>query len=390
MACFHFNGFGIMGTKSKRIKILFTIPNFDTAGSGKALMNIALGLNSEKFEPMIACLHDQGAYFNQVKASGLPVFVFNYLAPARPVFQLLSKSWTVSRKFREINPDIIHSFHYSSDYSEAIAACMAGIPWIYTKKNMGWFGPSIRAWKLRTLLARHVLAQNTDMLRHFFPGKSKVSLVPRGVNASYFSSSAPDNSIRRQMGTDMNNRLLICVANFVPVKGIEVLIDAFEMVSDVNEDWVLWLVGDNSNEYGKFLQSKASQTKVANRIKFSGKQADVRPFLNHAEIFVLPTLDEGRREGSPVALLEAMANSKYVIGSNVPGIRDQLRDFPDSLFVAGDRTDLAEKLRKLFLNDSSMNIELGQLFYQHVCKNYTIEREIGLHEQVYFNVKNAD
>ena len=41
-----------MEAKPIKIKILFTIPNFDTAGSGKALLNIALRLDREKFEDM--------------------------------------------------------------------------------------------------------------------------------------------------------------------------------------------------------------------------------------------------------------------------------------------------------------------------------------------------
>ncbi len=40
---------------------------------------------------------------------------------------------------------------------------------------------------------------------------------------------------------------------------------------------------------------------------------------------MLPTLDKG--EGFPVSLLEAMANGKIVLGSAVPGIKDQLQEF---------------------------------------------------------------
>ena len=52
---------------SKRIKILYTIPNFDTAGSGKALLNIAKKLNPDKFEVEIACLHNRGLFFKEVE-----------------------------------------------------------------------------------------------------------------------------------------------------------------------------------------------------------------------------------------------------------------------------------------------------------------------------------
>ena len=41
---------------AKRIKILFTIPNFDTAGSGKVVYDLVNGLDKEIFEPEILLL----------------------------------------------------------------------------------------------------------------------------------------------------------------------------------------------------------------------------------------------------------------------------------------------------------------------------------------------
>ena len=49
---------------------------------------------------------------------------------------MIYKCYQLSNIFKKINPDIIHSYHYAADYTEPIAARMAGIKWIYTKKNM--------------------------------------------------------------------------------------------------------------------------------------------------------------------------------------------------------------------------------------------------------------
>src|SRR5690606_23040911 len=106
-------------------------------------------------------------------------------------------------------------------------------------------------------------------------------------------------------------------------------------------------------------------------------------YLNHAEIFILPTLNKGRREGSPVALLEAMANGKVVIGSNIPGIRDQLAKFPDFMFEASDVEHLSEKL--IFLMEKSIEElkVIGLNFYNLVTDEYPIEKEIKSHENLY-------
>jgi len=46
-------------------KILYTIPNFDTAGSGKALLNIATRLNKNHFESHISCFHNKEVFLKQ-------------------------------------------------------------------------------------------------------------------------------------------------------------------------------------------------------------------------------------------------------------------------------------------------------------------------------------
>ncbi|CAM3437010.1 glycosyltransferase [Aequorivita lipolytica] len=365
----------------KRIKVLFTIPNFDTAGSGKALLNIAKGLDTDKFEAHIMCLHDKGPFFKVVESSGLPVHRYNYIPDARPVFRMFKECWQVSRYFKKINPDIIHSYNYSANYTEALAARMAGIPWVFTKKNMNWGGKSKNGWKLRSLLAKKIAVQNKDMMAVFYNNRSKAILIPRGVDVTYFQPTYPLGTEAILPGFPSSQRLLICVANFVPVKGIEILIQAFYKLNEKHINWSLLLVGDDSNDYGKQLQNEVSKLKMTYRIKFSGKLLDVRPQLNRAEIFILPTRGEG--EGSPVALLEAMASEKVVLGSNVPGIRDQLENFPDYLFEPSNIEDLANKLDNFMLEPKEYLKEIGLSFSSHVTANYPIAKEIEKHELLY-------
>ena len=117
-----------------KIKLLFTIPNFDTAGSGRAMLTLIKNLDFNIFEPEIATLHRKGDFFNEVQQSGIKIHIMNLYQPHRPIHKLLTSCWKLSRELKKINPDIVHSYHYSSEYSEAIACKMAGIPWVFTKK----------------------------------------------------------------------------------------------------------------------------------------------------------------------------------------------------------------------------------------------------------------
>ena len=228
------------------------------------------------------------------------------------------------------------------------------------------------------------------MIKQFYSQSNKINLIPRGVDIERFKSQPYKNEVFSQMNSNENQRIIICVANMVPVKGIELLIDAFNNLQSHFEQWNLWLIGDIENEYGIKLIEKVSQLQHNNRIHFSGKQPNVREYLDCAEIFVLPTKDEGRREGSPVAMLEAMANGKVVVGSAVPGVNDQLRDFPDFLFEAGNASDLEKKLKPLLQNSKDENIELGAQFSQLVNTNFRIDQEVKKHEVFYQKVLEID
>lgn len=357
-------------------KILYTIPNFNTAGSGIPLLKIAQEFDRNYFIPEIACLHDKGDLFQDVMKSGIKVHLIDLYKNARPIPNMLWKCYQLSKVFKQIKPDIIHSYNYAADYTEPLAAKMARIKWVYTKKNMSWEGPSYRGWRLRSWLADGIICQNTDMLMRFFPNWQKAKLIPIGVDIAGYTPPSNNNGIRDQWNIPVNTRLIISVANLVPVKGIEILIGAFEKLSSSYPDWKLMIVGDDTTEYGLKLKKNVSKKRhLKGKIIFTGKQKNVREFLDISEIYVQPTLNQGRREGAPIAILEAMANGKIIIGSDIPGIRDQLGPFPYHLFKAGDSIDLCKKINQFMSNDRINNIKVGEKFINHVKKYYDLSKE---------------
>ena len=79
----------------ERIRILFTIPNFHTAGSGRVLYDLVNGLDSSKFEIEIACKHDKGDFFKEVVALGHPIHLFGTTTAYRPYLSLLQRVWGI-------------------------------------------------------------------------------------------------------------------------------------------------------------------------------------------------------------------------------------------------------------------------------------------------------
>lgn len=362
--------------KPNKIKVLFTIPNFDTAGSGKALLKVATRLDAEKFEPHIACMHNKGSFFKEVEKSGIPVHLIPYTIRMKPYHKGLIHCFKISRILKKINPDIIHSFHYAPDYSEALAAKMAGIKWMYTKKNMNWGGKSANGWKMRSFLANAIAIQNTDMQAEFFPNSQKTTLIPRGVDVAEFAPKPPSTELKNKWKLTKNSRILMCVANLVPVKGIEIILEAFERINSDFPDWKMMVIGDANNKYGEALRQKVVASALTEKVIFTGKQPNVADYLQLADVFALPTLNKGRKEGSPVAMLEAMACECFVLGSAISGIKDQLASFPDLLVAAGNTNAWVTALQKAFSESETTRKNTGKKLRVEVLKKYTLAHEV--------------
>ena len=359
---------------TRKIKILFTIPNFDTAGSGKVVYDLVKGLDKTVFAPEICCDHDRGSFFETVKALGVPIHVFPFTTPYRPYLTFPFRVLKIAHFFKRHRFDLIHSWHWSSDVSEPLAAKWAGIPFVYTKKAMGWGN---KAWVWRSQLSTKIIAINSDMGQEFFTKVAKkVAEIPLGIDVSYFKPLKKTYSIPEDTFTK-TDFVIVTIANLVPVKGIEVLLEATKQMNDPTIKTLI--IGDYKNAYGEDLKKRYE----SDCIYFLGKQLDVRPYLAVADVFVIPTKDEGRKEGLPIAPLEAMASGCIVVGSNISGIKDILKDHQVLLFQPGAIEDLVDKLK--FVKDLNVEdtLKLKGAMVQTVQQQFSLDQCIERHDLLY-------
>jgi glycosyltransferase involved in cell wall biosynthesis len=372
---------------TERIRILFTIPNFITAGSGAAMMNIIERLDNQLFEPSVCVSKLGGKLDGRVRDLGLTLIESDFTVPAKPYHQFIKRANESARNFKPYHFDVWHSFHYLDDYSEPIIARLSGSKaWVFTKKNMNW---GRNAWYIRSLLASHIVAQNTDMLIHFYnrwPYRNKVKLIPRGVDINKFKPGiGHQNRFRHQLGIPKERILLGCVANLVPVKGHPTLIEAVSKLEKVH----LLIAGRvDDAQYKVQLEDQVQGLNIESRVHFLGSVDDIPGFLNEMDIISLPTWDKWRKEGCPVALLEAMACEKACVASNIPGARDIIQDAVNGLMVPPEDVEaLSEAIRQLS-DDLDFRNQLGRAARKTITNDYSIEKEVTAHEMLYTEVLN--
>lgn len=359
------------------MRVLFTIPNFETAGSGHALLQLALGLKQKGFDIHIMAKHDRGRLVRIIRENNIPFHVCAFESPARPIIQLLIKCWRTSRVFRKIAPNVIYSYHYSADYSEPLAAMFSRISWIYVKKNMSWYGPSQNAWLIRSFLAQKINIQNTEMVEEFLHRFSKKLVhIPIGVDTNVFKPKHDEK---------VETFIFIHVSSLLPVKGIKVLLQAYALFcKEVCTKHQLLIIGPTEDEFVKDLITKY---KSIPSITFLGKQQNIPEHLNKADCFIQSSLNQGRREGAPIALQEAMSTGLVCIGSRVAGINDQLCGFEHLQYDAENAHELKDRMIEVFHMSEQQRRDLGDQLRQRVFEHYSLEQEIERTAALLFELK---
>lgn len=354
-----------------KVKVLYTIPNFDTAGSGKVLYDLAKGINKEKFEVAIACSNNKGAFFQEVEKLNLPIHLIPTTCNTKPYLSILRRIKPYKNFIKDNQFDIVHSWHWSSDWTEVLGAKLGGAKFIYTKKAMTWGNIH---WKIRSYLSDFIITINDEM-KAYFPSKKQQELIPLGLDTDYYSP--------KHFPTNINDGQfrIITVANLVAVKGIEVLIDAVLALDNPNIE--LTVLGDDRSDYAIELKQKVRMLSQKERIVFLGKHTDVRPFLAQSDLYVIPTLNEGRKEGMPMALVEAMSMGLPVLGSDISGINFVLKDFPELLFEASNGQQLAEKIDFLHQKSNEERESIGDELRNHTIQHFSMDRFITAHENLY-------
>ncbi len=183
----------------------------------------------------------------------------------------------------------------------------------------------------------------------------RISMLRNGVDGEDFQRSGSPASapMRAALGVAPDRRVVAVIARLAPVKGIDLILEAFARVASDQVDSELWIAGDGPERAA--LEGCAVRLGLGERVRFLGFQEDVRPVLEASDIAVSASW----REGTPNALLEAMAMEVPVIAADVGGVGALVRDEESGLrFAAGDVEGLATELRRL-LNDAELRERLA-------------------------------
>ena len=165
------------------------------------------------------------------------------------------------------------------------------------------------------------------------------------------------------------NRFILYAGMLIYLKGVHILIRSIELVVKRYKELKLLIAGEG--EYIEELQKLVRDYRLEDNVIFLGhlKQSTLKEYMKRCAMLVLPSLSEGL--GRVIA--EAMACGKPVIGANVGGIPDLIKDGEHGFLVPpNDVEALAEKITYLIENPEVAR-EMGESGRKFILSRFSTE-----------------
>ena len=285
----------------------------------------------------------------------------------------------IYRQLIDLRPDIVFNFSIKPVIYGSIAARLAGCTNVYSMiTGLGhlFMEGSVKYALLRGFIGhlyRFALRANA---RVFFQNPEdnqlfqKMRLVDEQQGVT-LNGTGIDLEKFQPDGTAPAGGTFILASRLLWSKGIREYVDAARDLKKTYPDADFQILGSfDDNPSSVDLEDIAAWQEEA-AVTYLGETSDVRPYLNKAAVFVLPTK---YREGLPRSILEAMALGKPVIATDVPGCRDAVVENENGFLVQVGNVESLKNAMARFLVDPSLVARMGRASRRMAESRYSVKK----------------
>jgi glycosyltransferase involved in cell wall biosynthesis len=289
------------------------------------------------------------------------------------------------RIVRECRPDVVHTHMAKAGTVGRLAARICGVPLIVHTYHghvfHSYFGRSrTRLFLLieRALgLATHRIivvgdGQRDEIASYGVAPLTRIESIRLGLELSPFlRAEDARGTLRRELGIDPSTPLVGIVARLVPIKAHEVFFEAAARIRVALPNARFVVVGDGERRAA--LEALVRTLGLAETVIFLGWRRDMASVYADLDVVALTSLNEG----SPVALIEALAAARPVVSTAVGGVPEVVIHGETGLTVGvSDASALAAAVLAV-LHDRSLAARLGAAGRRHVYPRYDSSRLVN-------------
>jgi len=253
------------------------------------------------------------------------------------------------RMMRRFRPQIVHTHTAKAGMLGRLAARAARVPVVVHTFHghvlRGYFGPLTtafyRAVERRLGASSDVLvavsdAVKSDLVALGVAPAAKIRVIPLGLDLEPLAAALPRGSLRREAGVPDGAPLVGIVGRLAPIKDVGTFLRAAAAVRAAAPGVRFAVVGDG--EERARLEEERTRLGLDDGVFFHGWRRDMAAVYGDLDVVV----NCSRNEGTPVALIEALAAARPVVATRVGGTPDLLGEGRHGLLVpAGDAAALA-------------------------------------------------
>ncbi len=318
------------------IRIARVLSRLNIGGPSRHVILLTAGLNDECFRSTLIVGREnarEGHLFEKARAHGVePIRLASLQRDVHPLDD--GRAFLhLFRLFRRLRPQIVHTHASKAGALGRLAARCAGVPIVvhtfHGHTFHSYFHPllssllralerTLARWTTRIITLSPTLKE--ELIRYRIAPAEKIDVIPLGLELEHFAESDRfRGELRRQLGLDEAIPLVCSVGRLVPVKNHMLLLQAFDRVLQHRPEAHLLLVGDG--ELRPRLEAMSDRPPLRGHLSFLGWREDLERIYADADLVVNSSLNEG----TPVAVIEAMAAARPVIATAVGGVPDLIR-----------------------------------------------------------------
>jgi glycosyltransferase involved in cell wall biosynthesis len=209
---------------------------------------------------------------------------------------------------------------------------------------------------------------------------NKIHIIANGVDLSQWESIPSRGEFRAQYNIPPDMHVILYLGRLHPIKGVDLLIRAFGIVSKERDDCILVVVGPDGGSLSE-LERITRELDLCGKVLFTGPLygKDKSAVYYDSDIYVLPS----HYEAFPMTVLEAWAFRKPVIVTENCGIKDLVHG--SGQVVQPNPQDLASALQE-YLQQDSLRHRHGQNGYNKLYESLSIQTTVDCVEDLYREV----
>lgn len=350
-----------------KVRVAQVIPDLGYGGAEREVARVSALLARAGIESDVLCLYEEGHLAGQVRDSSASVIALDLDRDS----SILSRFFLLSRALKIRRYDIVHVHLITWG---VLAARMAGVRGVFLTEHglslyKTWTAILFDRFVSRfcdrmIVVARAVLEARQ---RKWKIPAARMAYIPNSVDPARFDFEAPREALRVECGVPTDGPLVLCVGSLLPVKGHAYLIQAAARVIALFPDVTFALAGGGGLEDD--LVRQAQKEGVSDRFLFLGYRDDVEKLLKAADVFVLPSM----REGTSIAILEAMAAGTPVVATDVGGNPELIMDHETGLLVPPRSPEALADAIGTLIRDSALRERVASNARQKVEREFSEE-----------------